>query len=67
MPSAVQARAHIRAGCGYGDFIAFLDELAHSGRLISVDRFTLTEIAPGRRMLDMWTSRYVLKQSGERK
>ena len=56
MPNAVQARAHVRASCGYGEFVAFLDELSHSGRLISVDRFTLTAIAPGRRMLDMWTS-----------
>lgn len=66
-PTAVQARAHVRASCSYGEFAAFLDELSHGGRLISVDRFTLTAIAPGRRMLDLWTSRYVLKQSGKRK
>jgi len=66
-PSAVQTRAHIRANCAYGEFVAFLDELSHNGRLISVDRFSLTAIAPGRRMLDLWASRYVLKQTGTAK
>jgi hypothetical protein len=67
LPKLVQVRAHVRANCSYGEFVAFLDELSRSGRLISVDRFSLISVAPGRRMLDLWATRCVLKQTGERK
>jgi hypothetical protein len=64
LPRAVQVRAHVRARCTYGEFVAFLDDMSRSGRLISVDRFSLSSISPGRQTLDLWVTRYVLKQTG---
>lgn len=64
LPRAIQVRAHLRVSCAYQEFVAFLDDLSRSGRLISVDRFTLTSITPGRLTLDLWMTRYVLKQTG---
>ena len=66
MTRAVLVRAHIRVSCSYGAFVAFLDDLSRSGRLISVDRFSLLPVSSGGRMLDMWVTRYVLKQTGDR-
>lgn len=64
---AVQVRAYLRANCSYDEFVRFLDELSRSGTLISVDRFTLTSTSPGRHVLDLWVTRFVLKQqSGTR-
>jgi len=62
----VQVRAYLRVSCTYPQFVQFLDELSHSGTLISVDRFTLVSSAPGRRVLDLWVSRLILKQTGAR-
>jgi hypothetical protein len=63
LPRAVQVRAHLRVSCSYGEFVAFLDDLSRSGRLISVDRFSLLSGQPGRQVLDLWLTRYVLKQT----
>jgi hypothetical protein len=67
LPRAVQVRAHLRVTCSYGDFVAFLDDLSRSGRLISVDRFSMTTVSPGRQTLDLWLTRYVLKQTAGRR
>jgi hypothetical protein len=67
LPHAVQVRAHLRVSCSYGGFVAFLDDLSRSGRLISVDRFSMLSVSPGRQMLDLWLTRYVLKQTGGRR
>jgi hypothetical protein len=67
LPRAVQLRAHLQASCSYPEFVAFLDALSRSGRLISVDRFSLESVAPGRHTLDLWVTRYVLKQTGVRR
>jgi len=67
LPRAVQVRAHLRASCSYREFVAFLDDLNRSGRLVSVDRFTLMSVSSGRQTLDLWVTRYVLKQTGARR
>lgn len=67
LPRAVQVRAHLRVSCSYAEFVSFLDDLSRSGRLISVDRFSLLTVSPGRQMLDLWVTRYVLKQTGARR
>lgn len=67
LPRAVQVRAHLRMSCTFGEFVAFLDDLNRSGRLISVDRFSMQSVSPGRQMLDLWLTRYVLKQTGGRR
>jgi len=64
LPRAVQIRAHVRVSCTYNQFLAFLDDLSRSGRLVSVDRFSMTSMNPGRETLDLWLTRYVLKQTG---
>jgi hypothetical protein len=67
LPRAVQVRAHVRVSCSYGGFVAFLEDLNRSGHLISVDRFSMLSVSPGRQMLDLWLTRYVLKQTGARR
>ena len=67
LPRAVQVRAHVRVNCSFGEFVAFLDDLSRSGRFIAVDRFSLLSVATGGRMLDLWVTRYVLKQTGARR
>ena len=62
---AVLVKAHVRADCNYGQFVRFLDALARSDRLIAVDRFVLSQQPSGRQQLDLWVTRYVLKQSAE--
>lgn len=67
LPRAVQVRAHLKASCTYGEYVAFLDDLSRSRRLISVDRFSLMSVSSGRQTLDLWVTRYVLKQTGAQK
>jgi len=63
LKSSVQVRAHLRLRGRYGSFVGFLDDLAKSGTLYAVDRFTL-EAGEGRNQnLELWMSQYILKQS----
>jgi len=64
---AVQVRAHLRIRCSFGQFIAFLDDLGGSNRLISVDRFALVAGESSRDILDLWVTRYILKQASGRR
>ena len=63
---SVQVKAYLRVSCTYPQFVHFLDELSHSGTLISVDRFSLVSSTPGRQVLDLWVTRFILKQTGAR-
>ena len=65
-PKAVQIRAHLRIQCGYPQFVAFLDDLSREGSLISVDRFSMIENREGRSLLDLWVTRYVIKETQPR-
>ena len=57
----VQVRAHLELRCTYAKFLELLQDLSKQPRLCSVDRFSLT--SPGGEMaLDLWVSRYVIKQ-----
>jgi hypothetical protein len=62
--NSVQVRAHLRIRCHFGDFVALLDDIARSGSLVAVDRFTLQPLESGNQMLEIWVSRCVLKQGG---
>jgi len=62
-PRAVLVRAHLRVECSYGEFVSFLDGLDRSGTLIALDRFSLSGGASGRYVLDLWVTRYILKQT----
>jgi hypothetical protein len=59
---AVQVRARLRVECSYPQFVAFLDTLSHSGKLIAVDRFTLSSEFGERRVLDLSISRHIIKR-----
>ncbi len=61
--NAIQVRAHLRIQCTYGQFLSFLDTISRSNKLIAVDRFTLTGESDGRHGLELWITRFVLKQS----
>jgi hypothetical protein len=61
LTQAVQVRAHLKVECTYPQFISFLDELSRSGKLIAVDRFTLTAGERRRHTLDLWVTRHVVK------
>jgi len=60
--NSVQVRAHLKIRCHFADFVALLGDIARSGALIAVDRFTLTPLESGNMMLEVWVSRCVLKQ-----
>jgi hypothetical protein len=61
---AITVRAHLRLRCHYDDFLSLLSDLSLSQRLISIDRFSLSPDPDGGLMLELWVSRYVIKQSG---
>lgn len=60
---AIQVRAHLRIQCSFADFVAFLDDMSRSSLLIAVDRLELVSYSPGRQTLDIWVTRYILKQT----
>jgi hypothetical protein len=63
---SVQVKAYLRVSCRYPQFVQFLDDLSRSGTLISVDRFALISATPGRQVLDLWVTRFIIKQTGTR-
>jgi hypothetical protein len=64
LPNSVQVRAHLRIRCRYDAFVGLLDDMAKGGSLIAVERFALTPADNGTETLELWVSRYILKQSG---
>src|SRR5262249_13202192 len=60
--SSVQVRAHLKMNATYAEFLGFLDDLTRDGTLIAVDRFAMVSSGPGRHPLDLWVTRYILKQ-----
>jgi hypothetical protein len=65
-PRAVQVRAHLTIQCTFQQFVAFLDDLSESNQLIAVDRFELAPGGSGRNVLELWVTRYILKQTERR-
>ena len=61
-PQSVQVRAHLKLRCKYPEFVAFLDDLSRGRTLLAVDRFTVTALPSGGEMIEVWVSRYILKQ-----
>jgi Type II secretion system (T2SS), protein M subtype b len=64
---AVQVRAHLAIRCSFSEFVAFLDDLSRSSRLIAIDRFDFTTGEAGEAQLDLWVTRYILAQPETRK
>ena len=64
---AVQVRGHVRLRGGYRGLHGLISELARSGRLYSIDRFTMSRRTEPHPVIELWMTRYILKlQSGAR-
>ncbi|HET9328111.1 MAG TPA: type 4a pilus biogenesis protein PilO [Candidatus Eisenbacteria bacterium] len=59
---AIQVRAHLKIRCSFSEFVAFVDDMSRSNRLIAIDRFDLVSDPPGEPLLDLWVTRYIIKQ-----
>ncbi|TMQ69070.1 MAG: hypothetical protein E6K80_12915 [Candidatus Eisenbacteria bacterium] len=64
---AVQVRAHLKIRCSFAEFAAFLDDLSRGPRLIAIDRFDFVTGNGGEPVLDLWVTRYILKQTEGRR
>lgn len=62
LPQSVQVRAHLKVRCRYDQFVGLLEDMAQSGKLIAVDRFTLASDSSSGEILELWVSRLILKR-----
>jgi hypothetical protein len=64
LPNTVVVRAHFRLAGSYARFVGLLDDFAGTGRLITLERFSI--VAGGARdgNIEIWVSRLVLKRTG---
>lgn len=60
-PNSVTVRAYLKMRGRYDEFVSLLDELARGRKLVGVDRFLMVP-AGNELVIDVWVSRYVLKQ-----
>jgi hypothetical protein len=63
LPSSVQVRAHLKLRGRYAAFVDLRGELARSGSLVAVDRFTLQAGAGGGQDIEVWMSQLILKRT----
>jgi hypothetical protein len=61
-PAWAVARAHLRMRGTWGRYLAFLDAVAHSGRLITIERFSLTPGNGGTCDIEVWVAGATLKR-----
>ena len=59
----VVSSAHFRVRGSYGEFVALVEDLAGSGRLLAVERFSMSPTPSGEAQIDLYVSRCVLKRS----
>jgi hypothetical protein len=64
LPGSVLVRAHFQLSGGYGRFVALLDDIARTGTLITLDRFTVNAPEASGANIEIWVSRLVLKRTG---
>lgn len=62
-PQSLIVRAHMRVRASYPDFVAFLADLAAQDHLLAIDRFTVQPAGSGEQSIDLYVSRYILKQA----
>jgi len=65
-PLSARLTAHLKLRCRYPQFVATLDELARGTHLIAMDRFQLAPQTGGYVVVEVWMSRYVIKQQKAR-
>lgn len=61
-PGWDEARAHLRMRGTWGRWLSFLDALSHSGRLLTIERFSLTPGESGRCEIEVWVAGATLKR-----
>lgn len=61
-PQSVIVRAHMRVRATYAEFVGFLADLAGDEHLLAVDRFTVQPAGGSEQLVDLYVSRYILKQ-----
>jgi len=61
-PKFVQVRAYVKVRGRYSGVVSLMDALASGRQLIGVDRFVLVPEDGGQVQLDLWVSRFILKQ-----
>lgn len=61
-PGWNEARAHLRMRGTWGRWLSFLDALSHSGRLLRVERFSLSPGESGSCDIEVWVSGATLKR-----
>lgn len=66
LTEGVQVRANLRMRGRYADFVAFLDDLARSGRLVAVERFSIRPTPTGEDEIELQVARFLLKRKGAR-
>jgi len=59
---SVMVRAYVKLRGRYGQVVSLFDALAKSGRLVSIDRFSMSPDGTGHMDVDLWVTRLVLKQ-----
>ena len=64
---SVRARAHLKMRGTYAGFVTWLGEIARARSLTAIDRFSLQPAEGSAMQIDLWVSRYVLKQTGSSK
>ncbi len=63
-PQSVRVRAHLRMRGSYAAYVAWLSEVAKGHSLTAIERFSLQPGEFGVTLIDLWVSRYILKQTG---
>ena len=61
-PGWNEARAHLRMRGTWGRWLSFLDAMAHSGRLLRVERFSVSPAESGACDIEVWISGATLKR-----
>lgn len=61
-PGWAEARAHLRMRGTWGRWLSFLDAIAHSGRLLTIERFSLSPTESGACDIEVWISGATLKR-----
>jgi hypothetical protein len=59
----VEVRAHLKLRGRYASFVGFLDDLASSGRLWALDRFTIVPTTGDRNDIEVFLSSCILKRT----
>ncbi len=57
-----EARAHLRMRGSWSSWLEFLDGIAHGGRLVTIERFSIKPMAPGRCDIEVWCTGTTLKR-----